>query len=508
LADQLQTVCGGLLHLGQALVGTSWKHSPRLWVITRQSRPVDAVTGPIDPVQTSLWALGRTVALEHPEIWGGALDVDGASNIDAERVFEWLTAETPISAEEQIVIRGGQYFVPRLVRAEHLNEEGRPAMVVRPDATYLITGGLGALGVTAAKWLIERGARFLALLGRGLTHRASSELDEWRARGVRLEVIFADVADETAMMKAFQEIAQDLPPLKGVIHAAGTLDDGALVQQNWARFEAVIAPKVAGAWNLHHLTLGAPLDFFVLFSSMASLVGTRGQGNYAMANAFLDAFAHYRHTQGLPATSINWGPWGQGGMATSLLEGLAAQGLRPIQPEEGLLALESLVLGRSAQAGIVDCDWEQYATQFPESPGLLASLIRPREKGADVPGNLLQELKQSRPESRLALLLEVLRGVTEHVMGQRSFSIDRSLIASGLDSLMAIELRSWIKRELGEDIPLVRFLEGVSVAELAAVLNERLSANIGAVPEAKHQRGQIPTESTRVSRDDRVAGEL
>ncbi|PYS24487.1 MAG: hypothetical protein DMF72_05330, partial [Acidobacteria bacterium] len=178
------------------------------------------------------------------------------------------------------------------------------------DCSYLITGGLGGLGLEAAQWLFQQGARYLALLGRSdPSNNANAVLNDLRARGAEILVIKADVAQREELAAALAEIDRSQPPLRGIIHAAGTLDDGVLIQLDRERFEGVMRPKVDGAWNLHVLTLDRPLDFFVFFSSAASVLGSPAQGNYAAANAFMDALAHRRRSQGRPALSINWGSW-------------------------------------------------------------------------------------------------------------------------------------------------------------------------------------------------------
>src|SRR5581483_446136 len=171
---------------------------------------------------------------------------------------------------------------------------------VRADATYLITGGLGALGQVVAEWLVEQGARSLVLVGRGApSARAAATVERLRAAGARVTIAQADVSRAEAGEALLREIGRTLPPLRGIVHAAGVLDDGVLLRQDWDRFQKVLAPKVDGAWNLHAATAEQDLDFFVLFSSIASLFGSAGQGNYVAANAFLDALAHARRARGL-----------------------------------------------------------------------------------------------------------------------------------------------------------------------------------------------------------------
>ena len=239
--------------------------------------------------------------------------------------------------------------------------EGETELAIRQDGTYLITGGLGGLGLAVAEWLAERGARHLLLLGRRVpTAAVQLQLDALAAQGVTVTVAQADVSDKQRLQAILDQIDAAYP-LCGVIHGAGVLDDGALQQQNSARFAKVLAPKVQGAWNLHLLTQGMALDFFVLFSSAAALLGSRGQANYAAANAFLDALAHHRHAQGLPGLSIDWGAWAEVGMAAQLVRTqrtqLAAQGMRAIAPAQGVAALAHLLGQPTPQVGVIPVNW-------------------------------------------------------------------------------------------------------------------------------------------------------
>ena len=189
--------------------------------------------------------------------------------------------------------------------------------VIKEWGTYLITGGLGGLGLAVAHWLVGQGARHLTFIGRSKPKvEAQLELDAMVASGVELTLVYADVADPVQLQAAVQQI-DSAHPLRGIVHAAGVLDDSALANQGWERFTKVLRPKVQGAWNLHLWTRTMPLDFFVVFASTAGVLGNRGQASHAAANAFLDAFVHYRRAQGLPALSIDWGPWARSGQRQS-----------------------------------------------------------------------------------------------------------------------------------------------------------------------------------------------
>jgi myxalamid-type polyketide synthase MxaB len=244
----------------------------------------------------------------------------------------------------------------------------RPPASIHADATYLVTGGLGGLGLAVSRGLVERGARSLVLVGRSApTESARAVLGELESSGARVVVFQGDVASPGDVRRLLEEITASMLPLRGVIHAAGVLDDAPLVKQDWERFRKVMMPKVDGAWNLHVQTEATPLDFFVLFSSVASVLGSPGQANYASANAFLDGLAQVRRARNLAGTSINWGPWAEVGMAASQTERaqrrLQEQGFDAIAPADGLRALDAVLAAGPVQVAVMSVRWERFLSR-------------------------------------------------------------------------------------------------------------------------------------------------
>ena len=339
---------------------------------------------------------------------------------------------------------------------------GGAAAGITGDATYLIAGGLGGLGILVAGHLVDRGARHIALMAR---RRASAPeqaaLDRLTARGADVFVVQGDVSRRDDVDAVVSGIEREHPPLRGVIQAAGLLDDGVLAQQTWSRFTGVMAPKVAGSWHLHEATSDLPLDFFVMFSSVASLLGSPGQGNHAAANAVLDALATYRRSRGLPGLSISWGAWSGVGAAArrEISDRIAARGMGEIAPDEGLAALDHLLTWPHAHVGVVPMDWAVFGRGFAKGQEpLFVSELLARTAPSDVPvrpseptAGLIERLRQATPGERRGIVAQFIREQVIKGLGLPSDQpIDGALplAALGLDSLLAVELRNTLSRGL------------------------------------------------------------
>ena len=357
---------------------------------------------------------------------------------------------------------------------------------VHADATYLITGGAGGLGLVVARALVERGARHLVLMGRSAPKEAASaEIAELAASGVRIEMFRGDVGNEDDVARLMDHVAASLPPLRGIVHAAGVVDDGVLLQQTWERFQKVARPKIAGAWNLHAATRALPLDFFVLFSTGSAVLGSAGQGNYAAANAFLDALAHRRRAEGLPALSINWGAWAGGGMAAMVSEHdrrrWSEMGVGLIEPSEGILALERLIADGATQAAVLPMDWARYLGQpgVSERPilrGMLGGARRQQRATGPASSSrprLREELEAADPARRMEMLIDHVRDRVVKVLGLGpSIHVDeRQLLTDlGMDSLMAVELSNHLQASLACKLPPTLAFEYPSIRAMAEYL--------------------------------------
>ena len=384
-------------------------------------------------------------------------------------------------------------LVDPAAEAEAPNDTG----LVRPGASYLITGGLAGLGLLVAEWLVDHGATHLAVLGRRAPGpEAAATLDRLRAGGAQVLALQADVSERASLAGALDAIAEQLPPLRGVFHSAGVLDDGALVRQDWSRFATVLAPKVDGAIHLDELTQDLELDHFVLFSSVAALLGSRGQANHAAANSFLDALAADRRARGKAGLSINWGAWSDVGSVVThgVAERARAQGVATMTPTQGLEALGALMAQGRPQVGVVVVDWPTYLRQFGSGsvPAFLAGMAQ-RERHLAAPkaaapvAVIRDELVAAPAGQREQLLLDFVGAQVARVLGvasPRSISEQQPLNEMGLDSLMAVELRNLLGAGIAVEQPLPATLvfDYPTVEALAGYLEQVVFG--AAVPEA------------------------
>lgn len=363
------------------------------------------------------------------------------------------------------------------------SQAGRPAQqslsqdLVSPDGTYLVTGGLGALGMHVTEWLVQQGARSIALLSRRAPSDETVEkLAQFQRRGVQVFACQADVTDPAALQSAVSRILESHPPFRGVIHAAGVLADGAIADMTLEQFERAAGPKIQGAWNLHQVLGDQPLDFFVMFSSVASILGSPGQANYAAGNALLDGLVHYRRAQGQPATTINWGPWAGSGMATDegRDEAIQSHGMACMPANQGLYWLERLLRENVDQVTVMDVDWEAFTALLgTRRPTLLQDLCVVDDRSGNVRIQVDQafreEVFQADMPTRQQLVQTYIQTELARIMGVEvvSLEVDEPLSSFGIDSLLALELKNNLESRLAFTLPMAAFMEGPSIKSLA-----------------------------------------
>jgi natural product biosynthesis luciferase-like monooxygenase protein len=491
--DVERTVRGAL-----ALVQASG--STPVWLVTQGATAGAVPATEISVAQSPLWGLGRTLAVERPGTLGGLVDLDPtASAVDSAR--QLLDVLTHSRNEDMVALRSGVRYVPRLARVEP------PLLPVAPTAfdaedTVLITGGTGGLGLRLVEWLAARGARHLILCSRRPPEAAAkAQLDRLTTTGVDLVALQVDVADYETLRQQLDTAVACRPGVTGVFHLAGALDDAQIASQSWDRFSGVFASKVDGAWNLHRWTQGTTLKHFVLFSSVASMVPVAGQSNYAAANAFLDALAHHRRAQGLPALAVNWGPWSEVGHAATdygrqAHRHLATLGIGAVAPDQGMRVLDQLLGQDRVQAAAVSVDWPRLFRADPEAGrlGFLAELVdmtgvaqddRIRQPSELLDGLQALPLDQRRPHvmSYLSdMVIAALKLRTEDPIDGRVRLFD-----IGLDSIMALELKNQLERALGVKLSATLLfvrptLESLADYILTEIFTDRAPAGIDVPP--------------------------
>ncbi|OBK23641.1 polyketide synthase [Mycobacterium asiaticum] len=499
-----------ILHLVKAFAERTTVR-PRLYLVTSNGQPALGAEA-IAVEQAAIWGLGRVIG--HQEFighWGGLIDTDGADDRTetAAHICEHVLGN---KTEDQIAIRGATTLVPRLRPCSSLAKSFPTKLTA--DATYVVTGGAGALGRSVATYLAERGARHIALLGRS----SIPPRDQWPSIGSdntqyaivqtirKIERIGAQVVTASVDITDAHQVQSWLDDytrqggreVRGIVHAAGSVHDQLLVNISEADFAKVLAPKITGTRVLHNAFQHHDLEFFVMFGSAGSVVASPGQGNYAAANAFMDAFAHYRRAQGLPALTIGWGPWSVGMVEELKLEKVYAQrGIELITPAAGVRILDRLINQKAPNVIAISADW-RLARSIGFSAGLPQMFAElgtadTASPSSDAELSVLELIFGLSEADRLdvvtARLGQLVAGVFDLDVSDIEF--DDILSDIGLDSMMAMDFRLRINRMFGIDLPVLEILRGVSVTSLADRILAELPLPV-AEPTPMAERGVEP----------------
>ncbi|MFJ4851070.1 type I polyketide synthase [Streptomyces sp. NPDC088733] len=462
-----------------------------LWCLTRGAIATGRSEAVTDPAQALIWGFGRTAALEYPDRWGGLVDLPGTDTADDRTLTRLAGLLAGDGAEDEVAVRASGVFARRLAHAS--GADAPTGKVWNPHGTVLVTGGTGALGAHVARWLASNGAEHLVLAGRrGIDAPGAAELrDELTALGTEVTVAACDAADRDALAALLDAVPANRP-LTAVVHTAGVLDDGVIDALTPERFATVLAPKAEAALALHELTRGLDLSAFVLFSGVAGTLGDGGQGNYAAANAYLDALAEQRHAEGLAATSVAWGRWGDSGLAAggAIGERLDRGGVPAMAPGSAIRALQQALDLGDVTVAVADIQWERFApghTAVRPSPFLadlpaVRRLAEARSGAADgdpsgaglSPAEALRRRLEVMPRAEQGLAVaELVRThaaaalghpTTDEVGAQRAFK------ELGFDSLIALELRNRLNAATGLRLPATLVFDHPNPAVLADFL--------------------------------------
>ena len=436
-----------------------------LWTFTRGAVSTGKADALRQPAQAPVWGLGRVAALEHPRRWGGLLDLP--ADLDERAVARVVAAIT--GDEDQVAVRASGVFARRLLRSPL--GSATPTREWTPEGTVLVTGGTGALGAKVARWLAGRGAERLVLTSRrGADAPGVAELcEELAGLGAEATVVACDVADRDAL----EAVLAEYPPT-AVVHAAGVLDDGVLSSLTPDRLAGVLKPKALAAFHLHELTRDLDLSAFVSFASTAGVWGGPGQGNYAAANAYLDALAEHRRSLGLAATSISWGPWADTGMAdaAAVAERQRLGGIHALDPELAIAALQQALDHGETTLTVAGVDWARYVPSF--------TAVRPSPLLLGIP-EARAAMETATEKKSLGLdereILDFVRTQVAGVLGYAGPSDvepNRAFTDLGFDSLTAVDLRNRLSAATGLKLPATLIFDYPTTTALVAHLKGEL----------------------------------
>ncbi|MEM7417513.1 MAG: SDR family NAD(P)-dependent oxidoreductase [Gemmatimonadota bacterium] len=455
-----------------------------IWIVTENAQFV-AETDQPTPSASTLWGLGRTFALEHPERWGGLIDLP--SGLDPE-AYGTLTSDVlqSFGAEDQLAWREGTWHAPRLRPADTPDAS---APTLEPGA-YVITGGLGGLGLKVARWLAEHGATHVVLWGRSDPRSGWTEDDDRRAdyedlvTRTEVTVQSVDVTDATAVAQALESVRASGVPVRGVVHGAGVFDASTISALSHDEFARVLAPKAVGAETLIAATQEDELDFLVFFSSTTALLGVGSLGAYAAANQYLDGLAHVARGRGVPALSVNWGLWDVMRLASEEeRERYTQTGLRPMATRDALAAMGRLIESGATSGIVVDAEWPRLKEVYElrRARPLLADIGLDHETGPSDDGNAgaasASALADLTPAERTERLLQIVEGEVRDVLRypeERAVSHDRGFFEMGMDSLMSIELKSRLERAVGLRLPGTLTFNYPSVEAVAGFIDQEI----------------------------------
>jgi acyl carrier protein len=500
------------LYLVQSLAARTWSNYPRLWVVTQGVQPVlGADIAQLALAQSPVWGFGRTVSVEQPDFWGGLVDIQAAADVDT-TAQNILVEILNTDSEDQIAFREGQRYVARLVRSRDLTPQSA-SLNLRPDATYLITGGLGGIGLEVARGLVKQGARHLVLMGRrGANDTVKPVLAELEASGAQVLVAAADISKPEDVERVLADIDRTMPPLRGVIHSAAVADPGIIIQQNGDRYAKMLPPKIEGTWNLHRFTQHLPLDFFILFSSGASILGLAGESGYAAGNAFLDAFSVYRRSLGLPAMTINWGVWAEVGLAVGLSDFFNKIGFGLMQVDNAVATLGYVMRAQALHHLVADVHWQtfrqmhetrrermMFEQMWAEMSGTSATV----SSAPEVP--FAEQLQSLPPAEQWQRLLERVRKEAARVLGFDATLLDirGGFFKIGMDSLMSVQLRNRLEASLNSSLPPTIALEYPTVESLTRyVYDEVFHLGQTATAEPQPEEAAAPDQLGDLSQDE------
>ncbi|MFJ7837990.1 SDR family NAD(P)-dependent oxidoreductase [Lysinibacillus sphaericus] len=430
-----------------------------------------------------VWGLAKVMSIEYPEIFGGIIDTDEITFYENSDFIHEVLGDSV----QEVCFRENERYVGRLIaHADYLKKglEKNKKIVLKEEASYLITGGTGALGLAYAEQLVNAGAKNLILISR----REPSEhvkvaIQKLIDKAVQVKIVHADVCNDESLIKALDDIQFTMPPIRGVVHAAGVLNDKMLIDLNWEDFEKVMNPKVVGTLNVFNAIDKETLDFFMMLSSITSVIGNMGQGNYAAANHFMNSFATYMNMNKLPGYTFCWGPWNESGMAAdndAISSTMARMGMKTFSKGQGQSIINDFMDQPYENLLIADIEWNTLVKSLETAAGkteFLSKLVSEKDLHVDIvqdeKDNFLETIMSLSGEGQNELLIEKLQSICGKIMGfdhNQVLSIDKAFQEQGADSLMIFSMRTAINKLLGIDVNVSVFFNYPTIVKLSDYL--------------------------------------
>jgi phthiocerol/phenolphthiocerol synthesis type-I polyketide synthase D len=470
IGEQDSSTCLSFLTLIQAI--EKQVIPAKVTLLTSKAAAIDSA--PVCPKQNAAVGLLKTAVLEFPQRPWQMLDVADMHAVDENLLTVALSG---LANEQQLALQDNRCYAARLMPYSRAQSEQAVPFV--KNRTYLVTGGSGALGLAVVEQLIKNGADCVVVASRsGLSAIAGEKLQQLTAQGARVVGVAADLAQQHGI-DALLEQLQSLPPLAGVVHAAGVLNDGALLNMTQADFNKPWSAKVNALQLLEQALSAKPLDFFVVFSSLAALTGAPGQGNYAAANAYVDALMLNRKNKGLPALTINWGGWSGAGMLSDAEAAMSEKGFDLIQPAQGLALFERLLSQSLPQVAVMPVCWPEFFAALPfKAPNFYQPMLTAQaDKDDKQTGGLIRQLNQADLSQRLTILEQAVRQHIAQVL-RNSDSADlaarQRLFDIGFDSLLAMEFTRKLNQALDLQLPSTLLFDYPTIEALLNYLSQQL----------------------------------
>lgn len=464
----------GYYHLIQVMSKEGYLRNSKIKILTQDVQNINGLET-CNLSGSMLWGLAKTVAIEYPDLFGGIVDADEQSI----RENEILIDELLNTGTEEIALRGNDKYTARLLTHNEYGKQHKAKdskIVVKQDASYLITGGTGALGLVYAKQLAKEGARNLILTARHEPGEAAkAAIQELRNQGVTVTVALGDVCDYDSIRHAIEDAVETMPSVKGVVHAAGVLHDRMLMELNWEDFEEVLEPKVTGALNLYKILKGAGLDFFMMLSSITSVVGNAGQASYGCANYFMNRFAAFLRKQGIPGFTFCWGPWSHSGMAAdneAVTANLERLGMKALDHEQGQKMIEEFIARPYETMLLAEVDWNKLNRTVKKNAFLEKLISEKEEKEDSTQGSgdlILNKLNKLSGKEQKDCLVAELQDTFGKIMGfgKGQLSVEEGFTEQGADSLMIFSMNAAINQLLHTGFAVSVFFEYPSITKLA-----------------------------------------